>query len=449
MTEAAVATKSTQTSSKDPENRVEDPTPLDGHIEESKSVGTYATKIPPDHPGLRLERPQPRILRRGPALAAIGLLTATVCIAFVVAFSPRAASDPAATTAPSSDLAEKQIQISEAVEKVPGNDAPLRQVPKLGPAVQGEQGREGDLAGAAAGPAGDRAARQAAVRDEQAKALQAPILADLENPTSAEQPQPPPPNGASSGAGAAAPSARPVVPEAMPGALSSSDPNLQQRKNDFLAHDGAGSSAYVSEAPTLPRSPYEVKAGTIIPTTLITGIDSDLPGQIIGQVRENVYDTVTGNYLLIPQGSRLIATYDSMVGFGQERVLVCWNRLIRPDGLSIGLECMPGVDLAGYAGFADQVDNHWWRILSGVALGTLLSATAQRSQGDVSGFQPTFPQLWASNVANSLNTAGQQLTQKNLQIQPTLKVRPGFTVNVLVSKDIIVGPYRPGGRLVE
>jgi type IV secretion system protein VirB10 len=99
-----------------------------------------------------------------------------------------------------------------------------------------------------------------------------------------------------------------------------------------------------------------------------------------------------------------------------------------------------GVDLAGYAGFADDVDHHWWRILSGVALGTLLSATAQRSQGDVSGFQPTFPQIWASNAAGSINSAGQQLTQKNLQIQPTIEVRPGFTVNVLVSKDIVISP---------
>ena len=144
---------------------------------------------------------------------------------------------------------------------------------------------------------------------------------------------------------------------------------MQQHKSDFLSRDGINNASYLSQSLASPRSPYEVKAGTIIPTSLITGINSDLPGQVIGQVRENVYDTVTGNHLLIPQGSRLLATYDSSVTFGQERVLVCWNRLIRPDGSSIPLECMPGVDLAGYAGFADQVDNHWWRIITGVALG--------------------------------------------------------------------------------
>jgi type IV secretion system protein TrbI len=137
----------------------------------------------------------------------------------------------------------------------------------------------------------------------------------------------------------------------------------------------------------------------------------------------------------------LIATYDSSVTFGQSRVLVCWNRVIRPDGVSIGLECMPGVDLAGYAGFVDEVDNHWFRIITGVALGTLVSATAQRSQGDVSGFVPTIPQLWASNAGSAINQAGQQITQRNLAIQPTIKVRPGFTVNVLVTKDIVLVPY--------
>jgi type IV secretion system protein VirB10 len=218
---------------------------------------------------------------------------------------------------------------------------------------------------------------------------------------------------------------------------------LQERKNDFLAKTGSSSAEYLEKTLSLPLSPYEVKAGTVIPTVLLTGINSDLPGKVIGQVRENVYDSVSGNHLLIPQGSRLIAAYDSMVAWGQERVLVCWQRLIRPDGSSVTLECMPGVDLAGYAGFADEVDNHWWRIITGAAFSSLLAATAQRSQGDVTGYQPTFPQVWASNTAGQINQTGQQLTQKNLQIQPTITVRPGFSVNVIVSKDIVLPPYGP------
>jgi type IV secretion system protein TrbI len=220
------------------------------------------------------------------------------------------------------------------------------------------------------------------------------------------------------------------------------DPNLQERKNDFLARAGVSDADdYLEKAVAPPRSPFEVKAGTVIPTVLISGINSDLPGQVIAQVRENVYDTVTGNHLLIPQGSRLLAAYDSMVAWGQERVLVCWNRLIRPDGTSLSLGCMPGVDLAGYSGFADGVDNHWWRFVGGAIFGSLLAATTQRSQGDVTGFQPTFPQVWASNAAGQINQTGQQLTQKNLQIQPTITVRPGSSVNVLLTKDVVVEPY--------
>ena len=413
--------------------RAGDPSALERGDEASNSLGTYASKIPPDHPGLRLERPKGRALRRGPALVALGILIAAVSIAVVVAFSPRS-EDARAASASVSEPGGKQVQISEAVEKVPGNDAPLRQVPKLGP-PRGARGETGVGVPAENGATGDRGARRQAVREETQKALASPILFELENPALRDGPGFPPvaASGTAGGGGASS------LAQASTGA-GTTDPNLQQHKSDFLARDGASPAAYLSETPKAPRSPYEVKAGTIIPTTLITGIDSDLPGQIVGQVRENVYDTVTGRYLLIQQGSRLLATYDSMIGFGQERVLVCWNRLIRPDGVSIGLECMPGVDLAGYAGFADDVDHHWWRILSGVALGTLLSATAQRSQGDVSGFQPTFPQLWASNAAGTINAAGQQLTQKNLQIQPTIKVRPGFTVNVLVSKDIMIAP---------
>jgi type IV secretory pathway VirB10-like protein len=145
---------------------------------------------------------------------------------------------------------------------------------------------------------------------------------------------------------------------------------------------------------------------------------------------------VTGDYLLVPQRSRLIAAYDSMVAWGQERVLLCWNRLIRPDGTSLTLDCMPGIDLAGYAGLSDEVDNHWSNLITGAALSSILAATAQRTQGDVTGFQPSLSQSWASNAAGQINQAGQQLTQKNLQLQPTITVRPGFSVNVLVTRDV-------------
>jgi len=405
---------------------------------------TFASKLPADHPGLRLEKGQGRTLKKGPIVASVAILGVAVGIALIVAFSPH--GDHRDVPAPT--LAEspaKNVQIAEAVENAPGNNGDLHAPPRLGPPLSGSHRPAGPGAGQSAAYAdGPRDPVIGGAREERAKALHSAILVDLENPVQAEQASSSIALPIAAGSGGAAPiGGQPASPALAPPSLTgaNADPNMQQHKNDFLNRDGASNATYLSQPLITPRSPYEVKAGTIVPATLITGLNSDLPGEIIGQVRENVYDTVAGNYLLIPQGSRLIATYDSAVAFGQERLLVCWNRLIRPDGVSIALECMPGVDLSGYAGFSDSVDHHWWRIITGVALGTLLSATAERSQGDVSGFTPTVPQLWANNAGASQNQAGQQITQRNLAIQPTIKVRPGYTVNVLVTKDIVLVPY--------
>jgi type IV secretion system protein VirB10 len=217
------------------------------------------------------------------------------------------------------------------------------------------------------------------------------------------------------------------------------DPNLQERKNAFLDSEGATkTTGYLRTRLQHPQSPYEIKAGTIIPAVLITAINSDLPGPVIGQVRENVYDTVSGNYLLVPQGSRLLAQYDSMVAWGQERVLVCWNRLIFPNGDSISLDCMPAADLAGAAGLTDEVDEHWARILKGAAVASLLAATTQSVAGNVQGFNPTVPQMWANNAAGQINQVGQQLTRREINVQPTITIRPGLSVNVIVSKDLVL-----------
>ena len=218
--------------------------------------------------------------------------------------------------------------------------------------------------------------------------------------------------------------------------------NMQDEKRKFKDHTIVTDDNYLSNSLTWPRSQFEVKAGSIIPVSLITGINSDLPGDIIGQVRENVYDTVTGNHLLVPQGSRLMAEYDSIIAYGQERALICWNRLIRPDGSSIDLECSPGVDLEGYAGVRDKVDNHWLRLIGGVVLSSVLAVSATMSQGDIEGQHATGQQKMAASAGESLNNVGEQITEKNLNIQPTLTVRPGFSVNVLVNKDMILTPYQ-------
>ena len=159
------------------------------------------------------------------------------------------------------------------------------------------------------------------------------------------------------------------------------DQNLQGRKLDFL-NQGVDADIYNPHVLRDPASPYQVMAGTIISASLVTGINSDLPGRVIAQVTENVYDTVSGAYLLIPQGSRIVGTYDSVVAFGQERALVVWQRIIMPDGSSVVIENLPATDTAGYAGLEDEVNFHTWRLLKGIVLSTLLGVGTELTFGD-------------------------------------------------------------------
>jgi type IV secretion system protein VirB10 len=192
-----------------------------------------------------------------------------------------------------------------------------------------------------------------------------------------------------------------------------------------------------------PASPFVVQAGTVIPAALITGIRSDLPGQITAQVTEVVFDTPTGRIRLIPQGARLIGTYDSQVAFGQSRVLLVWTRLIMPNGRSIVLERQPGADVAGYSGLEDEVDNHWKELLGAAALSTLLAVGTEVDSGaDVNNTNSAIIQALRRGAGDSLNQTGQQVVRRNLNIQPTLTIRPGFPVRVIVNRDLVLEPYR-------
>jgi type IV secretion system protein VirB10 len=415
------------------------PSDLRSPTQGTQGTDIHKSKIPADDPRLRLDRPKARTLRRGPVLLLGAALAGLLVVGLVAALAgsskdakPKknpAREDVSTANPPLPDVIKDAPSGAEhsssgggashaharAAVTSPSDSSPER----AGSGAALRQVREEELTKA-------RAAAIFVASEEGGLPVQPPTI-DLARRSDADRgPSSPPATGTGPAAG---------DPARAP------DPNLQERKNDFLARAGVSGAEYLEKSVSRPRSPYEVKAGSVIPTVLITGINSDLPGQVVAQVRENVYDTVSGNYLLIPQGSRLLAAYDSMVAWGQQRVLVCWNRLIRPDGSSITLDCMPGVDLAGYAGFNDEVDNHWWRIIGGAAVSSLLAATAQRSQGNVTGYQPSFPQVWASGTASGINEAGQQLTAKNLQLQPTITVRPGFSVNVLVTKDVVIEPY--------
>ncbi|QFZ84758.1 conjugal transfer protein TrbI [Variovorax paradoxus] len=220
--------------------------------------------------------------------------------------------------------------------------------------------------------------------------------------------------------------------------------NRQDRKEAFLAKAG-DAATHNAGSLQLPASPYQVMAGTIIPAALVTGINSDLPGQVIATVAESVYDTATGRHLLIPQGSRLIGRYDSQVAFGQRRVLLVWTRLILPDTSSVALDRLPGIDPAGYAGLEDGVDWHWDRILAGAALSTLLGVGAElaapRNQTDQDGNRVVI--AVREGAQDTVNQVGQEITKRNASIQPTLTIRPGFPMRVMVSKDLILRPYQP------
>ncbi len=218
--------------------------------------------------------------------------------------------------------------------------------------------------------------------------------------------------------------------------------NRQDQKEAFLTN-GGDTATHNPASLQLPTSPYRVMAGTIIPAALVTGINSDLPGQVIANVTEAVYDTATGRFLLIPQGSRLIGRYDSQVSFGQRRVLLVWTRLILPDTSSISLDRLPGIDPVGYAGLEDGVDWHWDRIIAGAALSTLLGVGAELAAPNNSGSTGGVTVAVRQSAQDTVNQIGQEITKRNVSIQPTLTIRPGFPMRVMVNKDLILRPYQP------
>jgi type IV secretion system protein VirB10 len=211
------------------------------------------------------------------------------------------------------------------------------------------------------------------------------------------------------------------------------DPNAQQRKADFVAaRDNDGDVSEHRMSP--PASPYMLSAGTVIAASLITGLRSDIPGLVTAQVTEPVFDTVTGRTMLIPQGSRLIGSYDSVVAFGQSRALLVWQRIILPDGSSIQIDNLPATDAAGYAGLSDKVDFHSWQLLKGVALSTLLGVGTQLSIGGDSDLVRAIRE----STQQSASQAGQQIVAKQLNVQPTIQVRPGWPLRVIVHKDLVM-----------
>lgn len=218
--------------------------------------------------------------------------------------------------------------------------------------------------------------------------------------------------------------------------------NMQDNKTAFAGQGRAATqSAHRMEA---PRGPDTIMAGTIIAAALVTGIKSDMPGDIIATVTEPVYDSTTHRNVLIPQGARLMGRYNSQISYGQSRVQAVWDRVILPDTSSIVLDNLAAADPAGYSGLEDDVDWHWNRILAGAALTTLLGVGAElaapQNQGGANG---SVVIATRDGVQDTVNQVGQEITRRNLQIQPTLTIRPGMPVRIVVNRDITLRPYRP------
>jgi len=231
--------------------------------------------------------------------------------------------------------------------------------------------------------------------------------------------------------------AMPQQPAFGPGLTGLAGPSSAQERQTAFLNASVDRRTVAPDRIAAPASPYVLQAGAVIPAALITGIRSDLPGQITAQVTEHIYDSPTGRILLVPQGTRIIGQYSNDVGFGQRRILLVWNRLILPTGRSIVLERQPGADAQGYAGLEDGVDYHWWDLARAAGLATLLAFGAELAIDD----QDRLLRAIRNGAQDTINDAGREIVRRQLQIAPTLTIRPGFPVRVIVTRDLVLEPY--------
>ncbi|MBS3025082.1 TrbI/VirB10 family protein [Acidiphilium multivorum] len=382
-------------------------------------------------PDLRLRGEHPRVTRLSrKVLIGLGAVSA-LAVAGAIGYALQTHN----STQSGQELLGTQNRPSAAgLAGLPKNYAELpHKAPPLGPPLPGDLGKPILNAGAASntiGPTGTDTAAQRLAQEKEAARI-SKLFAHVD-----QQPH--------QGLPATVPVATATNNQSTPTPRvdAGAAQNMQDRKTAFL--NAATDRRTVSpDRLQAKASPYVVQAGTVIPAALITGIRSDLPGQITAQVTEAVYDSPTGKYLLIPQGARLIGQYDSSVAFGQSRVLLVWTRLIMPDGTSIVLERLPGADTQGYAGLEDQVDYHWWQLAKAAVLSTILSVGAEAGTSDS---ENNLAQAIRMGASNSISQTGQQIVQRQLNIQPTLTIRPGFPVRIIVERDLVLAPYGQGGK---
>ena len=382
----------------------------------------------PDPAAFQLRGDPPRVMRLSRKALAIVGIAAGLGISGSLIYALR----------PPSDRVRQELYNTDSratAETITSGPHDYAQAPRLGPPLPGDLGRPIVSAqqrgedvpvppiGAQSGPPDPRAqaaeaARQRAAQERDAARTSSVFL----------------------GSGSARAGAEPVSAPSLPA------PSGQEPAQQAAQGDQAGKRAFMAQASsqrtvsverlTAPASPNIVQAGSIIPAALITGVRSDLPGQITAQVTANVYDSPTGRILLIPQGARLIGEYDSEIAAGQTRVLLAWDRLVMPDGRSIVLERQPGADGAGFAGLQDRVNQHWGNLLRAAAVSTLLGVGTELGADS----EDDLTRALRRGSQDTINQTGQQIVRRQLNVQPTVTIRPGHPLRVVLTRDLVLEP---------
>lgn len=403
------------------------PADVEGKVPTDEQAPDAAAVAPVSPDGFRIEGDLPRVMRLSRKTLAVLGGTAGIAIAGALLWALRPVDPKAAQ-----ELYE--VSSPNRSEAVTGAPADYGAVPKLGPPLPGDLGRPIVSAQKAGEPVPVPAIgppppdpRQTELEQARQRALQEREAAEGSRLFL---------GGGS--AVAVAPEILDALPAATETAREAGTPAAARKA--FLA-SGPQRAFESDERIVAPSSASIIQAGTVIPAALITGIRSDLPGQITAQVTQNIYDSPTGRLLLIPQGARLVGEYDSEVVAGQRRVLLAWNRLILPGGRSIRLDRQPGADASGYAGLEDRVNNHWGRMLRAALVSSLLGVGSELAAGGVDDLVRAL----RSGLQDSTNEAGRRIVERELSVPPTLTIRPGFAFRILVTRDLILERMDIGG----
>ena len=400
-----------------------------------------AAKVAPEAVALRAQpRPVTRLNRRTLAILTGGLSVA-VLGATIWSLQPHRRG-----TGQTELYNVDRVSKSEGLDGLPSDYSKLPKVPELGPPLPGDLGpamvASQSVAPTYAPPGHDP---QDALRKEAEAAAASSVFFRSGQQGKAAAPAvatAPAPGSALAGFD---PLAAGPASTAAQTQQSAADPTTAQNRQDQKEAFLKGGSAETRNSGNLqmPASPYQVMAGTVIAGALVTGIKSDLPGDVIATVTEPVYDTATGRFLLIPQGSRILGKYNSQVSYGQSRVQMVWNRIILPDTSSLTLDNLVGTDPAGYAGLEDGVERHWGRLFAGAALTTLLGIGAELAAPENRQDGHRIVIAGRDSAQDSINQVGQEMARRNMNVQPTLTVRPGLPVRVIVNRDLVLRPYQP------